>query len=223
MSSSKSDGPQLVTKNIAAISETTKHMSRLFDSNFQRVDSVLGFCESHLKDSQGDVVNLLKDIINHLEILEDFVQGNPQHGEERLVRMEGLEELVIISESGLCLESGVDMFPFEEDEQYTENRYKMIKEKEFVEEQAQFVAGRDDSGQQDLEPTANLLKKTQDNLANFEDTSNKKFESLFKNIVHLEENTRGHAETQKQQENVIRRKLHQLLESVRSKANFEGR
>lgn len=229
MSSSKSDGPQLVTKNIAAISKTTENMASLFESSFQRVDSVFGLCESHLGDSRADVEDLMDDIIKGLAILEHFVEGNPQLGEEELQRMEGLEEVgqsIMIFSAGGQLEAGVDMF-WDEDfvypsEEISSNRLKLIKEEEFVVEHAQFVADQGGNRLEDLEPTCNLLKKTQDSLASFEDTTKNKFDSLFHHLEKLEKNTREGTETQKTKKDIIRRRLYQLIGFVRSKANVKG-
>lgn len=231
MSSSKSDGPQLVTKNIAAISKTTENMASLFESSFQRVDSVFGLCESHLGDSRADVEDLMDDIIKGLTILEHFVEGNPQLGEEELQRMEGLEEveqsIMILCDVAESVESAPPTFWYEDlaypsSEEISSNRLKLINEEEFVVEHAQFVADQGGNRLEDLEPTCNLLKKTQDSLASFEDTTKNKFDSLFHHLEKLEKNTREGTETQKTKKDIIRRRLYQLIGFVRSKANVKG-
>ena len=231
MSSSNTDGPQLVTKNIAAISKTTENMASLFESSFQRVDSVFGLCESHLGDSRADVEDLMEDIIKCLTILEYFVNGNPEQGEEELQRMEALEEVKqsIIIKLESCVESAPDFdesflreYQYSSEPEFRFNRLKLINEEEIEVEHAQFVADQDGNGLEDLEPTSNQLKKTQDNLASFEDTTKNKFDSLFHHLEKLEKNTRDGNERQKTQKDIIRRRLHQLIGSVRCKANVKG-
>ena len=219
MSSSKSEGPQHVAKSITSITEATNSITQTVNSNFDSVHSKFGRLEFDLRKSQEEVEQLMDSIIADLDILDDFMQGRFEHGMEEMQRMRGLEEVedmdllsVITMESCEIVESAPDI-----DDHF-------VTEDDIHREHAEYLSNLDGEGQDDLEPTTDILTKARENLAKVENTTNKRFRSVLQQIETLENKARDDTRNQERKGSRIQRKLCQLQESMRArhKTSFQN-
>ena len=190
MSSSKSDGPQLVAKNIAAITEATNNVSRTLNSNFNTVDTTLHHFQSGLIKSLKDIDRLLRDNIDLLNILEHFIDGE---GGRLLAASRSLADAT----SMLIAPAA----PIEN-----------IIEREHGEN----LCIRDGKGLEDLPPTTDLLKKTHETLANVEKTAKNRFDSFIGHLRRLENEVHCSSKGCRERANEIQKKLYQLRGSIKT-------
>lgn len=193
MSSSKSDGPQLVAENIAAITEATNNVSYTLNSNFNTVDTMLDHFQSGLINSLNDIDRLLCDNINLVKILDNFIH-----------RKEGQLVLKAIGDEDCHCPSMESRFLATEDEI------------EIEKEHAENLCSRDGKGLEDLPPTTDLLKKTHETLVNVEKTASYKFDSFIGQPRRLENEVHDSSKGCRERANEIQKKLYQLQVSIKT-------
>ena len=191
MSSSNSDGPQLVAKNIAAITEATNNVSHTLDSNFNTVDTMLDHFQSGLVKSLNDIERLLRDNIDLVNILDNFIYG-----------IEGtLAPTEMYAHSSPRAAQDIPTAPDED---------------VIVTEHAIHLCSRDGKGLEDLPLTTDLLTKTRKALANVEETANNRFDSFIGQLRRLESKVHYSSEGCRERANEIQKKLYQLQVSIKT-------
>ena len=227
MSSSKSEGPQHVAKSITSITEATNSITQTVNSNFDSVHSKFGRLEFDLRKSQEEVEQLMDSIIADLDILDDFMQGRFEHGMEEMQRMRGLEEVEDMEPMKYMehMEDMQSMPAFRVEFQSApdiDDRFGF--EDDIHREHAEYLSNLDGEGQDDLEPTTDILTKARENLAKVENTTNKRFRSVLQQIETLENKARDDTRNQERKGSRIQRKLCQLQESMRArhKTSFQN-
>ena len=196
MSSSKRDGPQLVAQNIEAIAEATNNVSHMFNSNFNKMDTMLDRFQSGLIDSQNEINRLIRDIVSKLTmILDHFIHGR---FEEEGIKASLME----------LLESGCDMF--------SSSRYHATED-HIEKEHAEYLSSQEGKGLEDLQPTTDLLTKTHENLANAEKTANDRFGSFIREFTKLERSVQNGTENWRQNAFAIQKKLCELQWFIKTK------